>query len=211
MRLAQPVYADVLRARMPVLRLRSIAATLAAAMGDRPSGPLGPRDNDDLLRMGRLLLLSDADEVASAGDAASLDGGDMLLAAQIAGLQGRWREADDRLRRLTASARDDAARARVAIATMDNCLYAGLPAEQLVSVVPPRGRAESAAAFAREAYVIFSDLGGAAVRVAGSRPRVPLQRRGPAAHPGLGSRRRRARRPCPGGTARDGAAGRRDR
>jgi DNA-binding CsgD family transcriptional regulator len=145
-RLAYPVYGEVLRARMPVLRTRSIATRLAAAT-----------DRSDLLRNGRLLLLSgtgdrgallaaagaarwafaiplaqqlaDAALACPAGPATQFEAD--LLAAELAGLQGRWQEADERLAKLATAARDDAQRARVAIAAMDNCLYAGLPEQQL--------------------------------------------------------------------------------
>jgi DNA-binding CsgD family transcriptional regulator len=196
LRLAHPVYADVLRIRMPVLRVRAIASVLAATIAETIGR--SPRDGGELLRIGRLLLLGggahtaddhgDKDMLLAAARAArwsyaipfaqqlvdaSLAHGTgsepralttvradavepqpelfeaELLAAELAGWQGRWREADERLARLAASARDDTSRARVAIAAMDNCLYAGRPAEQLAaagrgtaSVSDPRWREE---------------------------------------------------------------------
>jgi len=192
-RLAHPVYADVLRVRMPVLRVQSIAAELARAITETIGRR--PMDSEELLRIGRLLLLSEAGTAADADDnsyqntllaaaraarwsysiplaqrlvdaslahqtgaAARVPLPELfeaelfeaeLLAAELAGWQGRWHEADERLTRLAASARDDAGRARVAIAAMDNCLYAGRPADQLaaasrgtVAVSDPRWREE---------------------------------------------------------------------
>jgi DNA-binding CsgD family transcriptional regulator len=197
-RLALPVYADVLRIRMADLRVRSIAAQLAGAFAETIGRR--PIDSSELLRIGRLLLLSEAGPAADADGnrdqdtllaaahaarwsyaipfaqqlveaslahrtgfeaqapaAASTEAEAPqpelfeaeLLAAELAGWQGRWHEADERLTQLAASARDDAGRARVAIAAMDNCLYAGRPAEQLaaasrgtVAVSDPRWRAE---------------------------------------------------------------------
>jgi DNA-binding CsgD family transcriptional regulator len=186
LRLAHPVYADVLRIRMPTLRVRAIAALLARTIAAKPGS--GPRDDDDLLMVGRLLLLGGAADEADACDKRTLlaaaraarwgyaiplaqqlveaslaNPADSepqarpaehaeaealpreqfeaeLLAAELAGWQGRWHEADERLTRLAASAQDDARRARIAIAAMDNCLYAGRPAEQLAAA--GRGTAE---------------------------------------------------------------------
>jgi DNA-binding CsgD family transcriptional regulator len=147
-RLAHPVYAEVIRARLPGLRTRSIAGQLADML--ERSAPLG---RDRLMRAGRLRLLSGggdpqtllgaaqaarwsyafpfAERLARAALAAGACFEAELLAAELAGLQGRWRDADDQLCKLAVTTRTDGERARVAIARMDNYLYAGLAQEQL--------------------------------------------------------------------------------
>jgi DNA-binding CsgD family transcriptional regulator len=198
MRLARPVYADVLRIRMPELRVQSIAAELARAVAETIGRSVS--DSSELLRIGRLFLLSGADAATGADDDSYRDtllaaaqaarrrysipfaqrlvdaslahqiGAEAqaltaeratagatqpelfeaeLLAAELAGWQGRWHEGHERLSRLAPSARDDASRARIAIAAMDICLYAGRPAEQLATadraaeaVSDPRWQAE---------------------------------------------------------------------
>lgn len=145
-RLAHSVYAEVLRARIPVLRMQAIADQLAGTIevGDDPGA---------LIRLGRLLLLSgrrDPDRLLEAARAArwsyaiglaeELVAASLqfertfeaaLFAAELAGLQGRWQEADDQLAALMDEATDDTQRGRVTIAAMDNCLYAGVPEKQL--------------------------------------------------------------------------------
>ncbi|WP_236787737.1 AAA family ATPase [Amycolatopsis sp. GM8] len=156
-RLAHPVYAEVLRARLPMLRVQAIADQLADSIG-------APTEPAAMLRLGRLLLLSgrrDPERLLAAartarwsyaiGLAEELVNASLqfercfeaeLFAAGLAGLRGRWQEADDQLARLMAEASDDGQRARVTIAAMDNCLYAGLPEKQLA--LAEAGRTEVA-------------------------------------------------------------------
>lgn len=148
-RLAHPIYGDVLRARIPALRCRSISRALAEA-----TEATGGRRREDTLRVAtwRLdggggsagLMLAAATTarwrydfplaerlVRSALDAgAGFDAA--VLQAQLAGLQGRGDEAEAQLAALAARAEGDAERALVAITRLDNrVIYAGTVEEGL--------------------------------------------------------------------------------
>jgi DNA-binding CsgD family transcriptional regulator len=151
-RLAHPIYGDVIRAKLPVLRARSIARTLAELVEAR-----SPKRTEDILRIGRWRLIGGGGDARSMLEAATLgrwqyDFGfaeqlavkaielgagfeARLLLGQLASLQGRSQEAEGLLRQLQEEATLDAGRARVATARMDNFLYAdrapeGLAVEQ---------------------------------------------------------------------------------
>jgi DNA-binding CsgD family transcriptional regulator len=136
-RLAHPVYGDVLRARMPALRRRAIARSLADAVEGaglrRPEDTLrvatwrllGGGDRPDLMLKGATIARWRYDfPLAERLAGAALDGGAgfeaAFLVARLAGLQGRREEAERRLAALAATAADDAERGRVAVARYDN-------------------------------------------------------------------------------------------
>ena len=136
-RLAHPIYGDVVRARTPALRVRAVAGALAAAVQG-----VGARRHEDVLRVAtwRLLagggdrdLLLDgaivarwrydlalAERLARAAADAGAGFDAELLAAHVTGLQGRRDEAERQLATLAAAARDDDERGQVAIARFDN-------------------------------------------------------------------------------------------
>jgi DNA-binding CsgD family transcriptional regulator len=148
LRLAHPLYGDVLRARIPATRAREIARRLAETVE-----ATGARRRGDTLRVGswRLtgggggaelmlgaatmarwhydwelaLRLARAAHQAGAGFEAD------LLMAQLATLRGRTAEAEEQLRRLADHADSDDRRARVATSRLDNLLYAVRPADGL--------------------------------------------------------------------------------
>ncbi|GAB3347577.1 AAA family ATPase [Amycolatopsis echigonensis] len=135
--LAHPLYGEVLRARMPVLRARSIARSLAEAVE-----ATGARRREDVLRVAtwRLVgggarpeLMLEAATVArwrydfplaERLARAALDAGGgfdaELLVAQLACLQGRFAEAAPRLAALAEMSGDAEQRARVALTRLDN-------------------------------------------------------------------------------------------
>jgi DNA-binding NarL/FixJ family response regulator len=137
--LAHPLYGDVVRARTPALRARTITATLADAVEATE-----PTRHTDVLRVatwrlvaggGRPDLLFEGATIARwrydfalAEDlaAAALDAGAgfdaALLHAQVVSLQGRRGEAEAALAALAEEAGDDSARGRVAVARFDNAL-----------------------------------------------------------------------------------------
>jgi DNA-binding CsgD family transcriptional regulator len=147
-RLGHPVYGDVVRAGLPVLRVQSMARALAETVE-----ATGARRREDILRVGgwRLaggggspqLMLAAATSarwrydfplagrlvLAAQELGAGFDAD--LLAAKLASIQGQSVRAESLLSRLAADARDDAARSAVAIARMDNFLYANASAESL--------------------------------------------------------------------------------
>jgi DNA-binding CsgD family transcriptional regulator len=148
-RLAHPLYGDVLRARMPAMRLPEIARSLAEAVE-----ATGGRRREDTLRVGtwRLegggaqpeLMLAAATTARWRYDfplaerlaAAAVDAGAgfeaELLAAQLVGLQGRAEEAHLRLVALAERAQTDADRGRVAVSNLDYlALYMGRMEEGL--------------------------------------------------------------------------------
>ncbi|MGH3885225.1 MAG: LuxR C-terminal-related transcriptional regulator [Pseudonocardiaceae bacterium] len=162
LRLAHPVYGEVLRATTPVLRARAIRRGLAEALQ-----ATGCRRRDDLLRLacwrleggGRsdpdLLLtaalraqtlfdpaltarLAQAAVEAGAGFDAS------LIAAESLRMAGRARDAEDLLSELEPAARTEACRARVALARAAN-------------LVTGFGRAEDAEAVVSSAEHIVAD------------------------------------------------------
>lgn len=139
-RLAHPLYGDVARSRIPASRVPSMARSLAEVVEGK-----GARRREDTLRVATWRLdgggaspepmlaaartarwrydfplaarLSEAAVRAGAGfDAA-------LLAAQVAGLEGRGAQAEAQLTVLAAKATDDTERALVAIARLDNQVY----------------------------------------------------------------------------------------
>jgi DNA-binding CsgD family transcriptional regulator len=142
-RLAHPLYGDVLRARIPRLRSRSLRLRLATALQER--APLAP---DDALRVVRLLLdagapippalLIDASRAASlAGDPvlgaelgalAVADGGGVpaaLVSARANAIRGRFEEAEAAL----AAVEADVAESPDAVAYLEQrlrVLYWGL-------------------------------------------------------------------------------------
>jgi len=148
-RLAHPLYADVLRRGTSALQLAAMARDLAEA-----AETAGGRRRDDTLRIGiwRMdggggrpdVLLRAAQTarwhydfaLAERLARAAADGGAgfeaRLLAAQSAALQGRPAEAADLLVRLLDQARTDAQRAHLAIAHIDVLWsYLGRPADGL--------------------------------------------------------------------------------
>lgn len=141
--LAHPLYGEVLRSRMPALRARAVARALAECVE-----ATGARRREDLLRIATWRLMgggATAEQMYRAAVAArwrydfrlaerfartALELGAgfeaALLAAQLAGLQGRSAEADAELEALTVAAADDTQRARVALTRLDNrVIYAG--------------------------------------------------------------------------------------
>ncbi|MGE4426336.1 MAG: AAA family ATPase [Solirubrobacteraceae bacterium] len=136
LRLAHPLYADVLRAQTSVVRIGAMARSLADLVEQA-----GARRRDDLLRVGiwRLdggggdpgVLLGAARAArwhydfglaerlarAAVESGAGFEG--RLLAAQTAALQGRAEDAERQLAGLAPEVVDDDQRARVAIARID--------------------------------------------------------------------------------------------
>jgi DNA-binding CsgD family transcriptional regulator len=139
-RLAHPLYSDILRARLPAVRLRKIAATLAGAVENA-----GARRRDDTLRAAvwhldcgggsseQLVAAAvsarwryDVELAERLAQAAVRAGGSFqaeLLLAQLAGLQGRTGEADDRLATLADTCEDPQRFGVLALARMDNLVY----------------------------------------------------------------------------------------
>ena len=137
-RLAHPLYGDVLRARMPAMRLPEIARSLAEAVE-----ATGGRRREDTLRVGtwrlegggaqpELMLAAAttarwrydfplAERLATAAVEAGAGFEAELLAAQLVGLQGRADDAHLRLVALADRAETDADRGRVAVSDLD-CL-----------------------------------------------------------------------------------------
>ncbi|HEX6421245.1 MAG TPA: AAA family ATPase [Acidimicrobiales bacterium] len=135
--LSHPMYGEVLRARTPAVRARTIAESLADAV--EHAG--GLRD-EDVLRVatwrqlaggGRAAVLVEGATIArwrydfplaerlaraAADRGAGFDAA--LLAAQVTGLQGRRDDAEAELSELAAQAADDGQRAAVAAARFDN-------------------------------------------------------------------------------------------
>lgn len=136
---AHPIFGDVVRQRIPAIRARAITRALAEAVEAS-----GARRKDDLLRVASWRLIGGggtpetmlagaqaarwrydfplAERLARAAlDAgAGFDAG--LLAAELAGLQGRTEQAESELAALAVQALhegDDPQRARVAVARMD--------------------------------------------------------------------------------------------
>lgn len=136
-RLAHPLYGDVLRARTPAIRARRIARSLAEVVEST-----GCRRREDVLRVASWRLTGGdarpetllagakaarwrcdfalAERLARAAVTAGAGFEASLLAAQLAGLQGRSAEAEEALATLFEQAEDDAQRGRVALARYDN-------------------------------------------------------------------------------------------
>jgi ATP/maltotriose-dependent transcriptional regulator MalT len=148
LRLAHPLYGDVLRARVPATRARTIARRLAETVE-----ATGARRRGDTLRVaswrltgggGSAALMLDAatvarwhydwdlaEQLARAALQAGAGFEAALLRAQLASLRGRTVEAENLLGRLADEVRDDDQRARVTISRMDNLLYSVRPADGL--------------------------------------------------------------------------------
>lgn len=141
--LGHPVYGEVLRARVPALRARSIARALAESVE-----ATGARRKEDLLRIASWRLIgggATADQMMEAATTArrrydyrlaerfartahDLGAGfeAAVLVAQLASLQGRTAEADDRLEELAREAEEATERAVVALSRLDNrVIYSG--------------------------------------------------------------------------------------
>ena len=141
--LGHPVYGEVLRARVPALRARSIARSLAETVQS-----FGGRRREDLLRVASWRLIGGGAEAGQMLEAAvaarwrydyrlaerfartALDLGAgfeaAVMVAQLASLQGRTVEADAKLEALARDADEDSERAVVALSRLDNRLiYSG--------------------------------------------------------------------------------------
>ena len=136
-RLAHPIYGDVVRARTPAVRARAIAETLASTV-ERA----GPRRHEDVLRVATWRLMAGggdpdvllegavtarwrydlalAERLARAAVHAGAGFDAALLAAHVSGLQGNRAGAEAELARLAGRAAGDRERAVVAIARFDN-------------------------------------------------------------------------------------------
>lgn len=137
-RLAHPLYGEVIRARMPVRRAgvvaRALAGSIEASGARRRDDPLrvatwrleggGPVSNDLMLRAA--LTARNAWDLDLAGrlvEAAVRAGGGFdaaLLQAEVAALQGRAVEAEEKLAALWPDGVDDEARVRLVGARVDN-------------------------------------------------------------------------------------------
>jgi DNA-binding CsgD family transcriptional regulator len=146
--LAHPLYGDVVREHTPALRARAIAAELADAVE-----ATGPSRRDDVLRVATWRLAAGeghpdvmlrgaliarcrhdfplAERLARAASDAGIGPEATLLAAEMAGLQGRTDEAEEELAGLAAAlatpagqdeTAPDGLRARVALARFDNAV-----------------------------------------------------------------------------------------
>jgi DNA-binding CsgD family transcriptional regulator len=148
-RLGHPVYGDVLRAGLPGLHVASLSRALAESVE-----ACGTGSDEDVLRVGswRLIGGGGSPELMLAAATAArwrydfelaqrlvqaaqhLGGGFEadLLAAKLAGIQGHSDTAESALAGLAALAGgDDAQRAKVTIARMDNFLYASRGSDSL--------------------------------------------------------------------------------
>ena len=170
LRLAHAVYGQVLRDRLPALRAREVARTLADAVE-----ATGMRRRDDLLRVAswrldgggsrpdqmlgaaRLALSRYDFDLAErlARRAMQLGGGfdASFLSAELAAEQGRREEAETEMAALAAQASSDRERGMVAAARLDNVVFAmgnvhlglHLAVEAEASIIDPSWRAEIAA------------------------------------------------------------------
>jgi DNA-binding CsgD family transcriptional regulator len=136
-RLAHPLYGDVLRAQTPALRRRAIARSLAEVIE-----AAGMRRREDALRVATWHLFGGggppdvllagarsarwrydfplAERLARGAVAAGAGFDAAALAAELASLQGRAEEAEGELAALSTQATDDGQRGRIALARMDN-------------------------------------------------------------------------------------------
>ncbi|MGH8999985.1 MAG: AAA family ATPase [Acidimicrobiia bacterium] len=137
-RLAHPLYGEVLRSRLTALRARSIASALAQAVEGT-----GARRREDSLRVGTWYLESGegargdlmlsaaavagqrydfalAERLARAAVDAGVGFHAAFCAAQMAGFQGRVVDAEVELSAIAAQAKDDTQRGLVAVTRMDN-------------------------------------------------------------------------------------------
>lgn len=141
--LGHPVYGDVLRQRMGKLRARAVTRALAESVETTTDS-----DGDDLLRVAAWRLTGGGAEPALMYSAAvearwrfdfrfaeqlaraAVDGGSgtsaAVLAAQLAGLQGRSAQADRELEDVAGRATTADERGRIALVRLDNrVIYAG--------------------------------------------------------------------------------------
>jgi DNA-binding NarL/FixJ family response regulator len=142
-RLGHPIYGDVLRQRVPALRARAIARSLAESVE-----AAGARRPEDLLRIATWRLAGGGAEPRLMHEAAvvarwrydfplaerlaraAVDAGGgfepALLAAQLASLQGRPEQADAELSALAGAMEDENHAALIALIRLDNrVIYAG--------------------------------------------------------------------------------------
>lgn len=142
-RLGHPLYGEVLRARLPALRARSIARSLAEQVE-----ATGARRREDTLRVATWRLVGGgaqpgpmlsaavtarwrydfplAEQLARAAVAAGAGFDAEVLAAQLAALQGRSAQAADELASLAARAVTTEERGRVALTRLDfRTIYTG--------------------------------------------------------------------------------------
>jgi DNA-binding CsgD family transcriptional regulator len=160
--LAHPLYAEVIRARLPALRRQAILQGLA----DRVQA-MGARRREDVLRFAtwrldaggtmpaELMLAAavtarsrwDIDLTRRLGEAAQRAGGGFeagLLLAEVAVIEGRGQEAEDQLAALLPLAVDDRQRVRVVSARVDN-------------LISRLGRTDEALRVTAEAEALVSD------------------------------------------------------
>lgn len=188
-RVAHPLYGDVIRARTPLVRVRSMARRLA----DVVEGT-GARRREDPLRVAtwrldgggvvsaQLMLTAAttarwrydfplAERLALAAAAAGAGFEAALLAARLASLQGRTEEAERQLALLAGQARTDAERAVAAIARVDNLVFCfgrgadALHVIELVETTITEGEWKSQLA-ARRLAVLLATRGPAAAAAA---------------------------------------------
>lgn len=161
-RLAHPMYADVLKAKMPALRRRELARLLvgmADATGGTPGDDVlriatwrleagGPQDPDLLFEAATIARwrydFALAERLAVAAREAGAGFEASLLAAQLISLQGRGQDAEELLARLVDEAMTDRQRGLVACARLDNDVF-------------HRGRIERGLAMAEAAEQEISD------------------------------------------------------
>lgn len=151
-RLAHPIYGEVLRAQMPPLRARRLHRQLADWIQSA-----GARRREDVLRVGSHLLAAggdapadvmlsaaqaarrhwDLDLAVDLADAAAEAGagfGAGMLLGQLAFLQGRQEEAEERFTSLVAVAEGDDERTELAYGRIDNLIMLGRP-DQAMDVI----------------------------------------------------------------------------
>jgi len=188
-RVAHPVYGDVVRRRTPAVRRRVLARTLADLVE-----AAGARRREDKLRVATWSLDGGkaspdimleaatiarwrydfplAERLARAAAAAGAGFDAALLAAQVTSLQGRGEEAEAELRVLAGQATEDAHRGLIAVSRLDNlALYLGRLDEGLAvakdsesQIADPAWRDEIAAR--RSTIVIGIDGPRAAAEIA---------------------------------------------
>jgi DNA-binding CsgD family transcriptional regulator len=142
-RLAHPLYGDVVRSRTPALRVAELSRALAETVEN--TAATGPRRREDVLRVGtwrldgggaspevmlaaaraarRRFAFPLAERLATAAVDAGAGFEAELLTVQLAGLQGRTAGVDAKLAALAAAATDDEQRARVAITRLDRLAF----------------------------------------------------------------------------------------
>src|SRR5581483_8076291 len=177
-RLAHPVYGDVLRAQIPPIRVRAIARALAKAVE-----ATGARRREDTLRVAtwsleagiarpEIMLAAAATarwrydfSLAERLVAGAVEGGAgfeaSVVAAPVDTMQGGSQEADRQLAMLSGEAQTDEERARVAVSRMDAlALYLGrmeegleVAAEAEAEITNPDWRDEVTA---RRAVIVFA-------------------------------------------------------